>query len=152
MSPIKISALASLIVVSVGVQQIDDVLENTNSFIFQNESDSIIHLRADSSPVCVNGFPRVSEESDELGFKIFHANVRAYGYKFITLFILTFDYDQAQRLLAKFHSIYNSQVMKEKPKSSGANKHLFEDDISPDKVVEIANNSDVVYTLFLGDV
>ena len=42
--------------------------------------------------------------------------------------------------------------MKERPESGGAKKHLFEDDISPEKVVEIAANSEVVYTLFLGDV
>ncbi len=152
MNPIKISALASLIGVSLGIQQIDDALKSANSFIFQDTSAAIVHLHADSSPICANGFPRVSEEVDGLEFKIFHANVRAYGYKFITLFILAFDYDQAERLVTKFHSVANSQIMKERPESGGAKKHLFEDDISPEKVVEIAANSEVVYTLFLGDV
>ena len=138
MNPIKISALASLIGVSLGIQQIDDALKSANSFIFQDTSAAIVHLHADSSPICVNGFPRVSEEVDGLEFKIFHANVRAY--------------DQAERLVTKFHSVANSQIMKERPESGGAKKHLFEDDISPEKVVEIAANSEVVYTLFLGDV
>ena len=142
--------IAALIGVSTGVQQIDAAIGISNIFELREARTHHPQLVVGDKPICVSGFPEVSEESDELEFKIFHGRVRAYGYKFVELFILAYDSNQAQGLLTSFHAIVDNQVKRERPENSGAGKYLFDDDITPEDVIEIANKSEVIYTLFMG--
>ena len=148
MNPIKLSAIASLIGVSVTAQQLADAI-NVSEDLLLLRNDSIINIEVGiNRTIFVNGFPKTSEEYDEFEFKIFHGHARAYGYIEIKLFVLAFDLDQARRLENIFSIAYDKHLRMKNPKHNDVASYIFEEDISPDKVIEEAEKSQITYTLF----
>jgi len=148
MKSIKLSMIAPIIAVSVGLQEVDNTLEVIENLSFRSSHVQIHKGAFSSKPVCVTGFPKVSEEFDELNIKIFRGHARAWGFKETKLIVLAYDKDQGQRLVDLFTTEYNKATQAKKPSENGAVSHMFEDDISPDEVIKYANSSEIFYTLF----
>ena len=62
--------------------------------------------------------------------------------------MLAFDLDQARRLENIFSIAYDKHLRMKNPKHNDVASYIFEEDISPDKVIEEAEKSQITYTLF----
>lgn len=150
MSPIKLSMIASVIGASVGLQEINDAFESSQELLFKTAYVELQNGVISNRPICIPGFPNVSEEFDEFEFKIFRGHARAYGFKEIKLIVLAYDTTQAQRLVDIFTREYDKLVQRKRPNENGAVSHMYDEDISPDEVIKYVNTSGngSTYTLF----
>ncbi len=146
MNPVKLSMITALLGFSVGIQQINDAIESSQNILLRDAQHK--YEIVGNNPICVSGFPEVSEEHNEFEFKIFHGHARAFGFNEIKLIVLAYDSDQAQRLVDLFTSEYDKYVRQTRPTENGAVSYMFEDDISPNDVISYTNKSGSIYTLF----
>ena len=148
MNPIKLSAIASLVAVSVAAQQLADAINVSEDLLLLHNNNITSVKGGIDRTIFVNGFPNTPEEHDEFEFKIFHGHARAWGYLEIKLFVLAYDLDQARRLENIFNIAYDKHLRTKNPKHSNVASYIFEEDISTDQVIEEAKTSQTTYTLF----
>lgn len=148
MNPAKLSMIASLIGVSVGLQEVNNALEMSEHLRFEQSNYQYYRGILSDRPVCVPGFPDISEDFDEFEFKIFRGHARAWGFKETKLIVLAYDKDQGQRLVDLFTTEYNKATQAKRPSENGAVSHMFEEELSPDEVIKHASSTEIVYTLF----
>jgi hypothetical protein len=149
MNSMKFSAIALALGVTAGIQQFDAALGVAKSLYYEPNSIEYSQFSDGGFPIVVNGFPKVSKESDNLGLKIFRCGFAHYNYKITTLFIVAFDSNAAKLLARNFHSQINQQANLEYPENENFKQHFFEDDISPDEVLSVGKNAEAVYTIFV---
>ena len=150
MKLIKLSAIAVAIGMSSGMQEINKALKIADTFSYETGNAIYSRVNIDDIPIVVNGFPSFSQEADDIEFKIYRAGFVCYGYKIIQLIILCFDHTQAQRMAESFHSIINKQSSAAPPNFSNFKGGLVNEPISPEDVIDVASEDNVVYTMFLG--
>ena len=148
MGSMKLSAIALALGVMGGIQQIDAALGVASSLQYQSNPIEYSRFSNEGTPIVVNGFPKVSSETDELGLKIFRCGFAHYNYKITTLFIVAFDVSAAKSMASNFYSQINQLAKREYPKNGDFKQHFFEEDISPNEVLDVSKNVDAVYTIF----
>ena len=151
MNSMKLSAIALALGISVGIQEIDSVLKIADDFKYESDHRVYSQLTYDGMPKVVNGFPQISEDSDDLSLKIFRCGLAHYNYKIITLFIVALDSTQAKSMANMFYSKINIQAIREYPQNGDFKQHFFAEDISPDEVVNVGTSAEVVYTMFMAN-
>lgn len=140
--------VASLIGVSVGLQEVNTVLEMSEYLRFEQNSFQHYQGTISNRPICVPGFPDIPEEFDEFEFRIFRGHARAWGFKEAKLIVLAYDKDQGQRLVDLFTTEYNKATQAKRPSENGAVSHMFEDELNPNEVIKHTSEAEIVYTLF----